>query len=295
VATRQPDGADLAGRGAIVTGASRGLGREIATSLLRAGASVLLVARDPSTLEQTRAELERVAGGGGPRVAAMAADVSEPEACAAVTERARVLLPDVGILVNNAGVYGPIGRLEDVDWAAWVEAVRINLFGTALMCRAVIPLLRARGSGKIVNLSGGGATAPLPRFSAYAAGKCAVVRLTETLAEELREARIDVNALAPGALNTRLLDEVLAAGPAAAGETSYRRALRQREEGGVPLARGAALAVFLASPASDGITGRLLSAVWDDWASLGGRAAELAGTDFYTLRRVVPPDPAPSP
>jgi 3-oxoacyl-[acyl-carrier protein] reductase len=293
MAASQPAGAVLGGRGAIVTGASRGLGREIAEAFVRAGASVLLVARGAGVLEEARAQLEQVAGRGGPRVAAMTADVSEPAACTAVVERARALLPDLGILVNNAGVYGPIGRLEDVDWSVWVEAMRINLFGTALMCRAVIPLLRARGSGKIVNLSGGGATAPLPRFTAYAAAKAAVVRLTETVAEEVREARIDVNAIAPGALNTRLLDEVLAAGPAAAGEAFYQRALRQREEGGVPLARGAALALFLASPASDGITGRLLSAVWDDWAALAGRGAELAGTDLYTLRRVAPLAPAP--
>lgn len=281
----------LAGQGAIVTGASQGLGRAIAARFVQAGTSVLLVARGQSLLDETRAALAREANQPGQVIAALAADVAEPEACAAIVARARADLPDLGILVNNAGVYGPIGRLEDVDWAAWVDAVRINLLGTALMCRETIPLFRARGSGKIINLSGGGATAPLPRFSAYAAAKAAVVRLTETLAEELRDARIDVNAIAPGALNTRLLDEVLAAGPAAAGDAFYQRARRQHEEGGVPLDRGAALALFLASPASDGITGRLLSAVWDDWASLAGRGAELAGTDLYTLRRVSPPTP----
>jgi NAD(P)-dependent dehydrogenase (short-subunit alcohol dehydrogenase family) len=296
VGGRPPDppagvaGPVLAGRGAIVTGASQGLGRAIAASFVEAGASVLLVARGEALLETARVELAALAGRPGQRVEAMAADVSDAGACAAVAAHARARLPDLGILVNNAGIYGPIGRLEDVDWSAWVEAVRVNLFGTALMCRAVVPLFRARGGGKIVNLSGGGATSPLPRFSAYASAKAAVVRLTETLAEELRDARVDVNAIAPGALNTRLLDQVLLAGPEAAGEAFYRRALRQREEGGAPLARGAALAVFLASPASDGITGRLLSAVWDDWASLAGRAADLAGTDLYTLRRVTPPE-----
>jgi 3-oxoacyl-[acyl-carrier protein] reductase len=290
VPSSDPGDPVLAGRGAIVTGGSQGLGRAIAETFMQAGASVLLVARGQPMLEAARAALQRLAMRPGQVVAALAADVSEPEACAAVVERAQAILPDVGILINAAGVYGPIGRIEEVAWAAWVEALRINVFGTALMCRAVIPLLRARGSGKIVNLSGGGATAPLPRFSAYAAAKAAVVRLTETLAEELRDARIDVNAIAPGALNTRLLDEVLAAGPTAAGEAFYQRALRQRADGGVPLARGAALALFLASPASDGLTGRLLSAVWDDWAGLAGRGAELTGTDLYTLRRVTPPE-----
>ncbi len=122
-----------------------------------------------------------------------------------------------------------------------------------------MPLFRGSGFGKIVNLSGGGATAPLPFFSAYAASKAALVRLTETFAEELKAARVDVNAIAPGALNTRLLDEVLAAGPEQVGADFYARSLKQQDEGGAPLDKGAELAVFLASAASDGITGKLLS------------------------------------
>jgi 3-oxoacyl-[acyl-carrier protein] reductase len=205
-------------------------------------------------------------------------------------DRALQTLGDVSALVNNAGVYGPVGRLDETSWTEWVDAVQINLFGTILMCRAVLPHFRTRGSGKIVNLSGGGATAPLPRFSAYAASKAAVVRITETLAEEFKAERIDVNAIAPGALNTRLLDQVLDAGPEKAGAQFHQQALKQRDSGGVPLEKGAALAVFLASAASDGITGRLLSAVWDDWAHLPEHRTELAGSDVFTLRRIVPKD-----
>lgn len=281
---------ELAGRGAIVTGASQGLGRAIAARFLEEGASVVVVARTEADLRRTRDELGALAGHRGQAVHAVPGDVSRPESCEAIVAAARALLPEITILVNNAGVYGPIGRVEEVDWTAWVHAVEMNLFGTVLMCRAVIPLMRERGYGKIINLSGGGATAPLPRFSAYAAGKAAVVRLTETLAEELRDSRVDVNAIAPGALNTRLLDEVLAAGPERAGEDFYNKSARQREAGGVPFDKGAALAVFLASPASDGISGRLLSAVWDDWARLPEWSGELAKTDVYTLRRIVPGD-----
>jgi 3-oxoacyl-[acyl-carrier protein] reductase len=200
------------------------------------------------------------------------------------------VLPDLTVLVNNAGIYGPMGRLEEVDWTAWVEAMQVNLFGTAHMCRAILPHLRQQGYGKIINLSGGGATAPLPRISAYAASKAAVVRLTETLAVELREARVDVNAIAPGPLNTRLLDEVLTAGPDKVGKDFYEKSLKQRDQGGASLDKGAALAVFLASAASDGITGRLLSAVWDDWAHLPERREQLAKSDVYTLRRITPED-----
>jgi 3-oxoacyl-[acyl-carrier protein] reductase len=282
--------ASLTGRGAIITGANQGLGRAIATAFVRAGASVVLAARGEKLLRQVQQELSALPLRPGQRVYHLTGDVSSADSCAAIVRQARESLPELTVLVNNAGVYGPMGAIEDVDWDAWVEAIRINLFGTVLMCRAAIPLLRARGYGKIINLSGGGATAPLPRISAYAASKAAVVRLTETFAEELRAAHVDVNAIAPGALNTRLLDEVLAAGPDKVGREFYDRSLKQRDSGGVPLDKGAALAVFLASAASDGITGRLLSAAWDDWTNLPGRRERLAKSDIYTLRRIVPED-----
>lgn len=280
----------LRGRSAIITGASHGLGLAIASAFIDAGAGVLLVARSEGPLREAAARLKVAAPHHGQRVEHIVADVSDARACDTIVARACDALADPSILVNNAGVYGPMGRFEDVDWSEWVQAIHINLFGTALMCRAFIPHLRRRGGGKIVNLSGGGATAPLPRISAYAASKAAVVRLTETLAEELREARVDVNAIAPGALNTRLLDEVLAAGPDTVGRDFYDRAVVQQANGGAPLDKGAGLAVFLASAASDGITGRLLSAVWDDWPHLPERRADLAATDVYTLRRIVPKD-----
>ncbi len=280
----------LVGRAAIITGASQGLGRAIAERFVREGASVFLIAREEGALRAAERELHAMVTGPGQVVQGAPGDVADAGTCTTLVERAAQSMPGLCMLVNNAGVYGPIGRLEDVSWEAWVDAIRINLLGTVLMCRAVIPRMRAQGYGKIITLSGGGATAPLPRFSAYAASKAAVVRLTETLAEELREAKVDVNAIAPGALNTRLLDQVLAAGPEAAGREFYEQTLRQQHDGGTPLAKGAALAVFLASAASDGITGRLLSAVWDEWDRLQERRERLAGSDVYTLRRITPDD-----
>jgi 3-oxoacyl-[acyl-carrier protein] reductase len=279
----------LTGRSAIITGANQGLGQAIAARFVRDGASVLLVARGAGRLAAVEAELRALAKP-GQVVAARPADVSRPEDCAAVVAFAREVLPGLTVLVNNAGIYGPMGRVEDNDWTAWAESIQVNLFGTVLMCRAVLPHLRAQGHGKIINLSGGGATAPLPRLSSYAAAKAAVVRFTETLAEEVREDHIDVNAVAPGALNTRLLDQVLEAGPAKVGRAFYEKSLKQRDQGGSPPEKGAALAAFLASAASDGITGRLLSAVWDDWGGLPARRQDLARSDIYTLRRIVPED-----
>jgi NAD(P)-dependent dehydrogenase (short-subunit alcohol dehydrogenase family) len=139
-------------------------------------------------------------------------------------------------------------------------------------------------------ISGGGATNPLPGLTAYAASKAAIVRFAESLAHEVRADGIDVNAIAPGVLNTRLLDEVLAAGPGAVPPDFYDRMVKTKAEGGTPLEVGAALAVFLGSAASDGITGRLISAVWDPWASLPDHRDDLDKSDVYTIRRIVPKD-----
>ncbi|HEV3438459.1 MAG TPA: SDR family oxidoreductase, partial [Gemmata sp.] len=116
------------------------------------------------------------------------------------------------------------------------------------------------------------------------------VRFTETLAEECRGTRIDVNAIAPGALNTRLMDELIAAGPEKVGASFHEKMVQQQKQGGTPLEKGAELVTFLASAVSDGISGRLLSAVWDDWANLPVRRSELAASDIYTLRRITPSD-----
>jgi NAD(P)-dependent dehydrogenase (short-subunit alcohol dehydrogenase family) len=279
----------LGGRAAIVCGASHGLGREIAAELVRHGASVLLCARDPIALEDAHAHLAPLAIGDA-RVLARPCDISRRDQVDALVAAALAAFPELDILVNSAGVYGPKGLVEDNDWDAWIDTIEINLYGTVLLCRALVPHLKRRNYGKIIQLSGGGATQPMPRLSAYATAKAAVVRFCETLAHELAPHAIDVNCIAPGALNTRMLDEILAAGPNAVGETFYRKAVEQQASGGAPLARGAALAAWLASPASDGVTGRLISALWDPWDSLPLRRAELADSDIYTLRRIVPAD-----
>lgn len=279
----------LAGRGAVITGASRGLGLAIARAYVGAGASVVLCGRDAVALARARAEVAALAGP-GQTIMAETADVSKFPDVTRVATRAIEALGRVHVLVNNAGVLGPKGRIEDVDWKAWSDAIAINLHGSVLMCRALLPHFRSHRYGKIVQLSGGGATNPLPNLSAYAASKAAIVRFAETLAGETADDHIDVNTVAPGALNTRLMDEVLEAGPEKVGKAFYEKILKQKAEGGAPLERGAALAVWLGSAASDGITGRLISAIWDPWETLAGRRAELAASDIYTLRRIMPKD-----
>lgn len=275
----------LKGRVAIITGANQGLGLEIARKYVTAGASLMICARNSELLNAAKTELETLAGP-DQRILAQSADVSKQVDVEGVVQATLSEFGSCQILVSNAGVYGPKGEIEDVDWSDWVRAMEINIFGSVLICRELLGHFKQRGYGKIIQLSGGGATNPLPRISAYAASKAAVVRFAETLAEEVRGQGIDVNCIAPGALNTRMLDEVLEAGPEKVGPGFYERALKQKASGGAPMGRGAELALFLASAASDGITGKLISAVWDNWEQWPEHKEDLSKTDAYTLRRI---------
>jgi NAD(P)-dependent dehydrogenase (short-subunit alcohol dehydrogenase family) len=275
----------LNGRKAIVTGANRGFGLEIARRFIIAGADLALGARDADLLEQEAAILARLAP--GRQVIFRHLDVTSPADCESFVKWAINELGYVDVLVNNAGLYGPMGNIETNDWEKWVEAVHINLMGSVLLARAVLGHMKERRRGCIIQVSGGGATNPLPGLSAYAASKAAVVRFAETLALEVKDFGVSVNSIAPGALNTRLLDEVLAAGPDKVGRQFYERSLAQKRDGGVPLSKGAELAVFLASDTARGITGRLISAVWDHWQEWPNHLDTLAESDLYTLRRIV--------
>jgi len=275
----------LSSKRAIITGSNQGMGLEIARKFVLAGADLMLCARNVGMLEDARAELAGLASV-GQKIVIQVADVSKESDVRHVVAQTLEQLGGCHILVNNAGVYGPKGEIESVDWADWRKAIEINVYGSVLMSRAVLPHFKAQAYGKVIQLSGGGATNPLPRISAYAVSKAAIVRYAETLAEEVRGTGIDVNSLAPGALNTRMLDEILQAGPEKVGQAFYERAVKQKENGGAPFDKGADLALFLASSASDGITAKLISAVWDDWERWPEHLDELSSSDVYTLRRI---------
>ena len=275
----------LHNRVALITGGGRGIGRAIVLAMANEGARVAIVSRTLPEIKSVAAEVEH----SGREAIVIQADVSRPEDVQRMMESTVRELGSLDILVNNAGVQGPIGPVVENDIDQWLETIRINLWGTFLCSKAALPIMMKQRRGKIINLSGGGATSPRPHFSAYAASKTAVVRLTETLAEEVKAFNIQVNAIAPGAVNTNMLQDVLAAGQAA-GEKALAEARKQLETGGMPPEKAAALAVFLASDDSNGLTGRLISAVWDDWSEIGNQIPQIMASDLYTLRRLTKQD-----
>jgi NAD(P)-dependent dehydrogenase (short-subunit alcohol dehydrogenase family) len=269
---------------ALITGASKGLGRSLAQEFWAKGAHLALVARPSAALDELGASLR---SSGAQTVELIPADLNDPAAPAAIFDHLRPKWDHLDALINNAAVLGPIGPSWQNDWAHWQQTVQVNLLAPVALCRLAIPWMRRGGS--IVNLSGGGATNPRPNFTAYATAKAGLVRFTETLALEVADLGIRVNAIAPGAMNTEMLEAVLRSGAQQAG-TEYGRALEQKQAGGVPPETAAALVWYLASPASEGITGRLISAVWDPWTHLAAHVEDLRGSDIYTLRRITPED-----
>jgi len=287
--TIQQDIKKLKGRFALITGANQGFGLAVAKEFINEGAHVMLCARNATLLNQVREELLKLANGQS-KVLALPIDVAKKSDVDYLVQQTLSELGGLDILVANAGIYGPKGAIEDNDWDEWSQAIDINLKGTVLLCQAVVPHLKQNRYGKIILLSGGGATKPMPYMSAYAASKAAVVRFGETLAEELRDFNIDVTSIAPGALNTRLLDEILEAGPDKVGKAFYQQSIKQKETGGADPEQGAKLCAYLASSASDGITGKLISAIWDPWQEFDQYRDDLKNSEIYTLRRIIPKD-----
>lgn len=272
----------LENRAGIVTGAGRGIGRAMALALAKAGARLVLVSRTKSELEDTEGLIR--SAGGGARI--LPADVAKEGMADRAVEVCQKEFGSVDILAHAAGIIGPIGPVEEASLSDWRKTLDINLTSTFLLIKAVLPVMKKQRRGKILLLSGGGASQGFPLHAAYAATKVAVVRLAETVAMEVKDDNIQVNAIAPGPVFTRMAEEMLAAGRRG-GESEYQRLLKEQKTGGTPPEKAAALAVYLASDASNGLSGRLISAVWDKWQTWSDAdLKKMQEGDIFQLRRV---------
>jgi NAD(P)-dependent dehydrogenase (short-subunit alcohol dehydrogenase family) len=273
----------------LITGGSRGLGAKIATAFWENGANLFLVSRSQQALEALASFLPERAN---QSVHLFPADLSDSTAPGRIMAGARQAFDRIDVLVNNAAIQGPIGPAWENEWTGWLDVLQVDLLAPIDLCRQVIPWMASKRAGKLINISGGGGTGPRPNFSAYATAKSGLIRFSETLAQEVISLGIDVNCVAPGAMGTDMLAQVVEAGSQQAGEKEYQAALKAHEAGKLTMEKAARLCVFLASFASDQITGKLISAVWDAWEHFPEHLNDLQKTDIYTLRRIVPKDRA---
>lgn len=261
----------------LVTGGGRGIGKRLAIGFAQAGARIGLLARSKAELDLTHMEIEH-SGGNALRIRA---DVGDYEQMMAAVDRMRVHFGGVDVLVCAAGVQGPIGSFVTAPSKQWNETIVTNLLGVVNSCRAVLPSMMDRRSGKIIALTGRGVARPRPNFSAYATSKAAVARFVETVADEVRDYNVQVNCMSPGGAYTNMTDEILRAGERAGAE-EFESAERIRITGGTPPEKQIQLALFLASEQSNHISGRVIH-VSDDWKRF---RHDNINADLYTLRRL---------
>lgn len=272
----------LEGKTAIVTGGSRGIGFAIAQELVNLRAKVVICSRNKVQLQKALTKLnkkDKVAYG-------VIADVSKLRDCKKLVRFARNRLKKIHILVNNAGIFGPIGTLETNDPKIWKKALEINLLGAVYCCMLTIPYMKECSGGRIINLAGAGVGGiqPLPRFTLYRTSKAAIVSFTENLAAELENSNIQVNAIAPGAVASELTLGLLKMDKSLVGEDMYKTSKKLQEKGGTSPKLVAKLVAFLVSDTSKHITGRLLSVKWDKIQDL--ESLKMSDQNLYRLRRI---------
>lgn len=269
-----------------ITGGSMGLGLASAKQCLERGANVFLCARQDVALQKALFSLRKE---GFSAVTGCTADVTDESQIEHALNLFESKSGPLHGTIHAAGVYGAIGSITEVDPEEWLQGVHINLFGSFIVARQSCKRWKQQKGGRLVLFSGGGATSPFPNYTSYACGKAAVVRLAETIAQEMAPYHIEVNCIAPGFVITRLHEQTLQA-QERVGSDFVEKTKRELERGGVPIELGASAAAFFVSDASRGITGKLIAAPYDTWKEFPQRIKELKGSDLFTLRRIVPKD-----
>jgi NAD(P)-dependent dehydrogenase (short-subunit alcohol dehydrogenase family) len=239
----------------IVTGAASGIGRTIAEALVEAGADVHICDVDEKLLSQCRAAL--------PRVGATLVDVSDPAQVDQLFKEATAHLGGLDVLVNNAGIAGPTAPVEEVTPDEWNRTLAVNISGQFYCARLAVPLLKAAGGGSIVNISSTAGLRGYPMRSSYVASKWAVIGFTKTLAMEVGEFGIRVNAVCPGKVEGERMDRVIAAAAEARGvsEEEVREEYLQLSSMRtfVTSQDVASLVLFICSEAGSRISGQAIS------------------------------------
>ena len=288
---------NLSGRVAIVTGGSRGIGRLVAEALAAAGAAVAVTARSEDQLVETVAS---ITGAGGTAIA-LPGDVSDPESVTEAVHQVERQLGPIDLLINNAGISGPIGPVWEVDAGEWWRTFGVNLQGVFLFAHAVLPGMVARRSGRIINVSSNAGAFRWPLVSAYAVSKSAVIKFTENVARETKDYGVKVFAIHPGLLPVGMTTAALdgsapSESPAGRIVTWARR--RIAEGHGATPESAVQLVLHLSSGEADSLSGCYVT-VHDDLWAIVTQAQEVRANDLYTLQvrrqvRTAANDPVPA-
>ena len=268
---------DLQDRVVLVTGAGRGIGRAIAVHVAQAGGRVAVLSRSREELDET---VDIIARSGG-KAAAFAASVTDSDQVTGAIDRILRSFGAVDVLVNNAGTVGPLGPFSENEVRDWWAAIEVNLRGTVICTRAVLPAMVARRSGRIINVSSGGAATGMTYFSSYIVGKTALLRLTECIATELRPYGLSVFAVGPGTVRTAMAERSLTSEDGHRWLPWFRRIFDE----GLDVAADvpATLVTALATGRYDALSGRFVT-IADDLDQLLASVDRIECEELYVLR-----------
>jgi len=272
---------------AIITGGSRGIGKAIAERFASEGCNLMLASRTLSELEKTA---ESIISQFSVSLSTYQTDIGNETEVAAMVQHTIAEFGRIDILVNNAAIIGPMGEISEIDSEAFFSTLRNNIGGTIFCTKAIVPFMKSQKQGNIINLSGGGGLSPLPYYDAYSASKAAIVRLTENFALELEKFNINVTAISPGAVNTKMFTEQLDANKNSIGNKNWNDLQNRLASGGDPIDKAPELALFIVSENRQEFNGKVISAIWDDWQKISNQKNKIIDTDIFQMRRIVPKD-----
>lgn len=272
---------------AIITGGGRGIGRAIAERFAREGCNLMLASRTKSELVKTAEFIKKHFS---VNVSIYQTDIGNENEVMSMVRQTIAEFSNIDILVNNAAIIGPTGEISQIDGNEFIDTIKNNIGGTVFCTKAVILQMKSQKRGTIINLSGGGGLYPLPYYDAYSASKAAIVRLTENFALELEKYNINVTAISPGAVNTKMFDEQLMADRNSIGEKNWRDLQNRLNTGGDSIEKAPELALFIVSQNRKELNGRVISAIWDDWGKISRQKDNIIYTDIFQMRRIVPKD-----
>jgi NAD(P)-dependent dehydrogenase (short-subunit alcohol dehydrogenase family) len=275
---------DLEGKTAIVTGAGSGVGRELAREFARHGARVVCCGRRASRLQDTLSAIEAQGGTG----LALPVDVTDWAQVQHLVQATLAQYGQIDLLFNNAGSFQFVGPVWEADPAAWWQDVTVNLYGSMLCCRAVLPHMVERDSGILINMDGGGGSGgPNLGGSAYGCSKAALVRLSEGLARELEKvgSSVWVFCMNPGFVHTEMTEALIATPEKRAWQGHVVELMGSRDE--MPPDACAKATMQLLRIAGPELSGRVFY-VDTDWAEVERTRAEIRRQGWYVLRRTAP-------
>jgi len=277
----------LAEKVAIVTGGGRGIGKAIALRFAQEGCNLVLVSRTSIELEQTAEIIKKKFP---VKVSVFEIDISHEAEVLSMAQKVYKDFGKISILINNAAIIGPIGEVSQIDGTDFLETLNINIGGTFFCTKAVIPYMKSQKIGCIINLSGGGGLNAFPYYDAYSASKSAIVRLTENFSLELEKFNINVTAISPGAVNTQMFFDQLKVDQESLGEKNWMALQNQLISGGESVDKAAELTLFLACQKGKEFSGRVISAIWDNWEDIAKKKEKIVNSDIFNMRRIVPKD-----